>query len=184
MTRMPQMRSEIFEAERHLRGVLLKKKAAPASMAHQLAKMASHYALKGRVPVHPGMKEMAAWAMCSTRQARTNYRAFVNALVVVEVGNQTGGRGIATEWIIDPNALRMWLVVVGANPSQKLVDRLRRVLARPEKAEVKPLLKAEVKEPIKAEVDKAEKAEADTPLKAEVKAEVTSARIRYLRGRS
>ncbi|MBF9058766.1 hypothetical protein HKCCSP123_06175 [Rhodobacterales bacterium HKCCSP123] len=140
--RIPQREREVRDAVNHLRKTLERAKNVPVSMERQICQMVGAYArrqLRGGGPIYPGMKKMAEWGQVTTRQARTNYTALVNCLVVVPVQHERGGKGNATEWIIDYTGLKRWLVHVGANPHPTLLDKLSKALERPQKAKVIPL---------------------------------------------
>jgi hypothetical protein len=74
------------------------------------------------------MKKMASWGDCTERQARRNFAQLEAGKVIHRVGAENGGRRLATEWIVDPKGLSRWLILIGANPSPKLVDLLDTIL--------------------------------------------------------
>ena len=50
------------------------------------------------------------------------------AEVIRVVGARDGGRRMATEWVVDYEHLKRWLVLTGANPSRRLLDMLQTIL--------------------------------------------------------
>ena len=157
--RIPPQRKAVIEAERHLRNCL--KNAAPIvtrTQSEQLPKMVAHFArmrlVKRDRECWPGMKKMAHWGNCSTRQAQANFKAWENCCVVVPVAFRQGGRGKATAWQIDYIGLKRWLVNVGANPSASLLERLRTVLNPEINREVLPEKKPEATSPRSIEISR------------------------------
>ena len=120
----------ISKVERRLRAAILRARMPP-SLCRQAARMvgyAAHKRLRGHHSVYPGMERMAAWGQCTERQARRNFRVLEFGKVIHVVGARDGGFRMATEWIVDPEHLKRWLILTGANPSKELLDVLQTIL--------------------------------------------------------
>lgn len=121
---------EIAKAERLLRDGI-RRAGLPPSLSRQAARMVGYFAhkrLRGCHAVWPGMEKMAKWGGCGERMARKNFAQLEAGKVIHRVGAEKGGWRLATEWIVDPKALKRWLILIGANPSPKLFDTLDTVL--------------------------------------------------------
>jgi len=93
-----------------------KRRIAP-SLQSQLVGLVGH-ALKFRLGViHPGVSKMADWARVSERAARSNMRVLEHWNVAIPVGSKEGGRGQATEYLLDFKALYTTLNLCGCKPS-------------------------------------------------------------------
>ena len=120
----------IGKAERLLRDTI-RRAGLPPSLARQAARMVGYYAhkrLRGFSAVYPGMKAMARWGDCHERHARRNFAQLEAGEVIRRVGAEKGGRRLATEWAVDPDGLKRWLILIGANPSPKLLSLLDTIL--------------------------------------------------------
>lgn len=126
----PDMYKKINRAERLLRQTI-RRTGLPPTLARQAARMVGHFGrkrLKGFHAVWPGMKKMAEWADCGERMARKNFRQLEAGRVISVIGEKKGGCGLATVWSVDPEALKKWLILIGANPSPTLFALLETIL--------------------------------------------------------
>lgn len=127
---VPPRIAEINDAVRHLGNTLARTKTIRASKREQLVGMVAHFArqrLAGGGPVDPGVAKMARWGKCAERQARRNFRALVDAGVVIEVDPGGGGRA-STQWEIDFIGLTRFLKNSEANPHVSLTHKLEVIL--------------------------------------------------------
>lgn len=98
----------------------------PPALAGQICGFVSFYLRKraaGSDIIHPGVDRVAKWGKCSARQAQRNLRVMEQAGIIIAVSDIKGGRW-ATRYMVDFKNLAHWLVGVGANPSEGLIDRL------------------------------------------------------------